>query len=257
METTRESHSSSEFSNFETESVHHTDKEIQADLDHTSNLEGSEYSYQEGSVEFKEMQAGIEFAVQITPIKESKKHREKMDAARDTPASSYVPDDMTEVLENKIQTGHLAISAPRGTRALQQEAYSRIGEASSLHGIGQLKGRQITATDLDLEKMRLDGAMTRLKYRHEDNEKRRQHEEKMAQLRQQNGSRSIGQELHELLQPQNQYALFFLCFVFIHVIYTVRELAFYFIVKHHLFCFAMLLYFLCKKILLDYKSRKN
>lgn len=58
--------------------MHHTDKEIQADLDHTSNLEGSEYFYQGGNVEFKDMQAGIEFAVQITPIKDSKKHKENM-----------------------------------------------------------------------------------------------------------------------------------------------------------------------------------
>lgn len=60
--------------------MHQTDKEIQADLDPTctNNLEGSEYSYQGGSADFKEMQAGIEFAVQITPIKDTKKLREKM-----------------------------------------------------------------------------------------------------------------------------------------------------------------------------------
>ncbi|XP_028577553.2 uncharacterized protein LOC114593369 [Podarcis muralis] len=257
MEVSREPHSSSDFSNFETESVHQTDKEIQADLDHTSNVEGSEYSYQGGSVGFKEMQTEIEFAVQITPIKDLKKHRERMDAARDTPASSYVPDDMTETLENKSQGDRLAISTQRGTSALQPEAYSRIGEASSMERMGQLHSRQITAADLDLEKMRLDGAMTRLRYRHEDNEKRRQHEEKMQQLHHQTTPRSIGQEVHELLQPQNQYALFFFCFIFIHIIYTARELAFYFIMKHDVFCFAILLYFIFKKILLDYRSRRN
>ncbi|XP_053168206.1 transmembrane protein 247-like isoform X2 [Hemicordylus capensis] len=241
------------------ESVHHTDKEIQADLDHTSNVEGSEYSYQAGTVEFKEMQAGIEFAVQITPIKDSKKHRGKMDPARDTPASSYIPDDMTETLDNKSQAEQLAISTQRGTSALQPEAYSRIGEVSSLEGMGHRSqyGRQITVADLDLEKMRLDGAMTRLRYRHEDNEKRRMHEEKMEQLRQRTASRSFGQELHELLRPQNQYALFFFCFIFIHVIYTARELAFYFIMKHHIFCFAIFLYFIFKKIFLDFKNRKK
>ncbi|XP_062980831.1 transmembrane protein 247 [Elgaria multicarinata webbii] len=256
-ETSREPHSSSDFSNFETESVHHTDKEIQADLDHTSNLEGSEYSYQGGSVEFKEMQAGIEFAVKITPVKDIKKHREKMDAVRDTPASSYIPDDMTETLDNKSQAERLANSTQRGTSALQPGAFSRMGVASSMEGMGQLNSRQITAADLDLEKMRLDGAITRLKYRHGDNEKRRRHEEKMELLRQQSASRSIGQELHELLQPQNQYALFFFCFIFIHVIYTVRELAFYFIMKHHILWFVILLYFVFRKIFLDYKNRKN
>lgn len=58
--------------------MHHTDKEIQADLDHTSNLEESEFSYQGGAAEFQEMQAGIEFAVQITPLKDTKRHKEKM-----------------------------------------------------------------------------------------------------------------------------------------------------------------------------------
>ncbi|KAF7252650.1 hypothetical protein EYD10_02259 [Varanus komodoensis] len=257
QETAKEPHSSSDFSNFETESVHHTDKEIQADLDHTSNLEGSDYSYQGGNAEFKEMQAGIEFAVQIMPIKDPKRHRENPDTARDTPASSYIPDDMTETLENKSQAERLANSTQRGTSALQTGAYSRIGVASSLEGMGPLSSRQITAADLDLEKLRLDGAMARLKYRHEDNEKRRRHEEKMEQLRQRTVARSIGQELHELLQPQNQYALFFFCFIFIHVIYTVRELAFYFIMKHHVLCFAVLLYFVFKKIFLCYRNRKN
>ncbi|KAJ6666995.1 hypothetical protein lerEdw1_018997 [Lerista edwardsae] len=257
MEPSRDPHSSSDFSNFETESVHHTDKEIQADLDHTSNMEGSEYSFQGGTVEFKGMHEGIEFATQLTLIEDSKKHRKKMDIARDTPASSYIPDDMTETLENKSQAEHLAASTQRGTSALQPEVYSRIEKVSSLEGIAQLNRRQITAADLDLEKMRLDGAMTRLRYRHEDNEKRRQHEEKMEQLRQLTVSRSFGQKLHELLQPQNQYALFFFCFIFVHVIYTARELAFYFIMKHHVFCFAIFLYFIFKKIFLDYKNRKK
>ncbi|XP_077191790.1 uncharacterized protein LOC143836390 [Paroedura picta] len=257
METPRDPHSSSDFSNFETESVHHTDKEIQADLDHTSNLEESEFSYQGGAAEFQEMQAGIEFAVQITPLKDTKKHREKMDPARDTPASSYIPDYMMETLDNKNQAERLAVSTQRGTSGLPPETYSRMAEISSLEGMGQLTNRQITAADLDLEKIRLDSAMTRMRFRHEDNEKRRQHEEKMEQMRHQAVSRSIGQELHELLQPQNQYALFFFCFIFIHVIYTARELAFYFITKHHIFCFVIVLYFIFKKTVLGYRNKKK
>ncbi|XP_054828470.1 transmembrane protein 247 [Eublepharis macularius] len=253
FETPRDPHSSSEFSNFETESVYHTDKEIQADLDHTSNLEESEFSYQGGIAEFKDIQAGIEFAVQITPLKDTKKHREKMD----TPASSYIPDYMMETVDNKSQAERLAVSTQRGTSALQPETYSRMAEVSSLEGMGQLHSRQITAADLDLEKIRLDGAMTRMRYRHEDNEKRRQHEEKMERIRHQAVSRSIGQELHELLQPKNQYALFFFCFIFIHVIYTARELAFYFITKHHIFCFVIVLYFIFKKTILGYRNKKK
>ncbi|XP_066479610.1 transmembrane protein 247-like [Tiliqua scincoides] len=255
-EATQDPHSSSDFSNFETESVHHTDKEIQADLDHTSNMEASEYSFQGGTVEFKGMHEGIEFDTQLTLIEDSKKHRKKMDIARDTPASSYLPDDMTETLENKSQAEQLASSTQRGASALQPAMNSRVYKVSSVEGIAPLNGRQITAADLDLEKMRLDGAMIRLRYRNEDNEKRRQHEAKMEQLRQQT-SRSFGQKLRELLQPQNQYVLFFFCFIFIHVIYTARELAFYFIMKHHLFCYAIFLYFILKKTFLDYKNRKK
>uniref|UniRef100_A0A8D0DYC2 Transmembrane protein 247 n=1 Tax=Salvator merianae TaxID=96440 RepID=A0A8D0DYC2_SALMN len=203
------------------------------------------------------MQAGIQFAVQITPMKDSKKHQEKMDPTRGTPASSYSPDDITETLDNKSQAEQLALSTQRGTSALQPEAYSRIGEVSSLDGLGQLHARQITAADFDLEKMKLETAMTRLRYKHEDNEKRRQHKERMEQLHQQTPPRSIGQELHELLQPQNQYALFFFCFIFIHAIYTARELAFYFIMKHGMLCFAPILLYFIFKVFLNYKNRKN
>uniref|UniRef100_A0ACB8GA07 Uncharacterized protein n=1 Tax=Sphaerodactylus townsendi TaxID=933632 RepID=A0ACB8GA07_9SAUR len=190
METPRDPHSSSDFSNFETESVHHTDKEIQADLDHTSNLEESEFSYQGGISEFKEMQAGIEFAVQITPLKNTKKHREKMDPARDTPASSYIPDDVMETLNNKNPADRLAVTTQRGTSGLLPETSSRMAEISSLEGMGQLPIRQITAVDVDLEKIKLDGAMTRMRYRHEENEKKRRHEEKMERIRHQAISQS-------------------------------------------------------------------
>ncbi|KAL8185269.1 UNVERIFIED_CONTAM: hypothetical protein K2H54_044224 [Gekko kuhli] len=237
-ETPRDPHSSSDFSNFEIESVHHTDKEIQADLDHISNLEESEFSSQGGAAEFQEIQAGIEFegtafAVQITPLKDTKKHREKtvaerwcdallmadyiclaasapydleytkrespaanevsssigQDPARDTPASSYIPDYMMETLDNKNQTERL--STQRGTGGLPPETYSRMAEINSLEGMAQLTSRQITAADLELEKIRLESAMTRMRYRHEDNEKRRQHEEKMERMHHQAVSRSV------------------------------------------------------------------
>lgn len=58
--------------------MHHTDKEIQADLGHTSNMEGSEFSFQGGTVEFKGMHDGIEFDTQLTLIEDSKKQPKKM-----------------------------------------------------------------------------------------------------------------------------------------------------------------------------------
>lgn len=116
------------------------------------------------------------------------------DTARDTPASSYIPDDLTETFEYKSQQERLAISAQRGARVFPPEAYPRIGDTSSLEGMGQLNSRQITWADLDLEKMRLEGAVTRLRYKHDDNEKMRQHEEKMERLRQQTVPRSVSRE---------------------------------------------------------------
>lgn len=98
---------------------------------------------------------------------------------------------MTEILDNKSQAEQMVIPTQRGGNAMPPEIYPRIGEANSLERMGHLNRRPITTTDLDLEKMRLDGAMVRLKYRHEDNEKRRLHEEKMEQLHQKASSQSV------------------------------------------------------------------
>lgn len=113
------------------------------------------------------------------------------DAVGDAPASSYILDDMTETLDNKSQTGRPALSTQRGTSVLQQEVYSRTCAASSLEGMEQLNSRQVTAADLDLEKMRLDGALTRMRCRYNDNARQRQHEERTEQLHPQTVSRSV------------------------------------------------------------------
>ncbi|KAM9155336.1 transmembrane protein 247 [Pangshura tecta] len=259
------------------ESLHVRDQETQADLERLSNLEGSEYSDQAGTA-LKEMQTGFEFTVQIAQYKDNKKQQqhEKMDASRGTPTSSYIPYDMTEGLDAKSQAVHLENRAKREADALQPEGFTSIGEISNLEELEQPCGRRITATDLELEKMRWDFALTRLKHKHEDNEKQRQHEQTMEQIRQQATPRSLvtgvskrnirqsipmssmfGQGLHDLLQPQNQYTVFLYCFIFIHLIYTVRELAFYFVIKHYLFCFAIVLCFIFKKIFQDYKNKKK
>ncbi|XP_065445628.1 transmembrane protein 247 isoform X1 [Chrysemys picta bellii] len=258
MHTPGDTLTSSEVSHVETESLHVKDQETQADLERLSNLEGSEYSDQAGTA-LKEMQTGFEFTVQIAQYKDNKKQRqhEKMDASRGTPTSSYIPDDMTEGLDGKSQAAHLENRAKREADALQPEGFTSMGEISNLEELEQPCGRRITATDLELEKMRWDSALTRLKHKHEDNEKQRQHEKTMEQIRQQATPRSLGQGLHDLLQPQNQYTLFLYCFIFIHLIYTVRELAFYFVIKHYLFCFAIVLYFIFKKIFQDCKNKKK
>ncbi|XP_075781526.1 transmembrane protein 247-like isoform X2 [Pelodiscus sinensis] len=205
------------------------------------------------------MQTGFELTVQIAQYKDNKQQQqhEKMDASRGTPTSSYIPDDMTEGLDGKSQSVHVENRTKREGDTLQPERFTSMGEISNLEELAQPDNRPITAADLELEKMRWDSALMRLKHKHEDNEKQRQHEKTMEEINQQATSRSFGQGLHDLLRPQNQYTLFLYCFIFIHLIYTVRELAFYFVIKHYLFCFAIVLCFIFKKIFQDYKNKKK
>ncbi|CAM9918079.1 unnamed protein product, partial [Bubo scandiacus] len=49
----------------------------------------------------------------------------------------------------------------------------------------------------------------------------------------------FSQGLQDVLQPLNQYALFLYCFIVIHVIYTVKDLAIYFFQTHYLFCWGV------------------
>uniref|UniRef100_A0A8B9T6Q2 Transmembrane protein 247 n=1 Tax=Anas platyrhynchos TaxID=8839 RepID=A0A8B9T6Q2_ANAPL len=137
------------------------------------------------------------------------------------------------------------------TSALQSEG------STNAEDLEELCCRQVTAADIELEKMRWDFVLAKLKYEHEDNEKQRLHEERMEQIHQQAVKRSFSQGLQDLLRPPNQYALFLYCFVFIHVIYTVKDLAFYFFQNHYLFCFAIVIFFILKKIFQDYKNKKK
>ncbi|XP_019372265.1 PREDICTED: uncharacterized protein LOC109297077 [Gavialis gangeticus] len=250
---------SSDVSHFETESLQIKDQETQADVEQLSNLESSEYSSQVAGAELREMQTGFELTVQISPLKDNKKQQEHvtMDLPRYNPALSHILDDVTKSLDGKSHAVHLEPRAKREGDTLQPEAFSSEDEMNNLEELEQPCTGQVTAVDLDLEKIRWNSAMTRLKYEYEDNEKQRQHEEKMEQIQQQTAQRSFIQGLHDLPRLQNQHALFLYCFIFIHVIYTVRELAFYFIMRHYSFCFAIVLYFFFKKIFLDYVNKKK
>ncbi|XP_019340899.1 uncharacterized protein LOC102565995 [Alligator mississippiensis] len=249
---------SSDVSHFETESLQIKDEETQADVE-LSNLESSEYSSQVAGAELREMQAGFELTVQISPLKDNKKQQEHvlMDVPRYTAALSHILDDVTESLDGKSHAVHLEPRAKREGNTLQPEAFSSEDEMNNLEELEQPCTGQVTAVDLDLEKIKWNSAMTRLKYEYEDNEKQRQHEEKMEQIQQQTAQRSFSQGLHGLPRPQNQYALFLYCFIFIHIIYTARELAFYFVMRHYIFCFSIVLYFFFKKIFLDYVNKKR
>ncbi|XP_074919587.1 transmembrane protein 247 [Chelonoidis abingdonii] len=100
----------------------------------------------------------------------------------------------------------------------------------------------------ELEKMRLDMELTMLKYQYEEKEKQRHHKEKMEQMRLQSPSGYPAEECQDHLMPQNQFALFLYCFIFIHVIYTARELLLLFAEKHHLFIIVVTLLYLVKEL---------
>nr|XP_012612212.1 transmembrane protein 247 [Microcebus murinus] len=101
------------------------------------------------------------------------------------------------------------------------------------------------ASEMELEKMRMEFELTRLKYLHEENERQRQHEQVMEQLQQQasppRASRLFSGGLQDLMLPQNQFAMFLYCFIFIHIIYVTKEMVFFLFSKHYLFCIAAIL----------------
>ncbi|XP_051838886.1 transmembrane protein 247 isoform X1 [Antechinus flavipes] len=104
------------------------------------------------------------------------------------------------------------------------------------------------STEMELEKVRMEFELTRLKYLHEENERQRQHEEVMEQLHRQAPPRLFPGGFQDLLLPQNQFAMFLYCFIFIHIIYVTKEMIFFLFTKHYLFCIAAILLCLIKTL---------
>ncbi|KAM5317789.1 transmembrane protein 247 [Glossophaga mutica] len=104
------------------------------------------------------------------------------------------------------------------------------------------------SAEMELEKVRMEFELTRLQYLHQESERQRQHEEVMEQLRQQAAPRLFSGGLQDLLHPQNQFALFLYCFIFIHIIYVTKEMIFFLFSKHYLFCIAAILLCLIKTL---------
>ncbi|XP_067559957.1 LOW QUALITY PROTEIN: transmembrane protein 247 [Pseudorca crassidens] len=102
--------------------------------------------------------------------------------------------------------------------------------------------------EMELEKMRMEFELERLWYLQEENERQRQHEEVMEQLRQQATPRLFSGGLQDLLLPQNQFAMFLYCFIFIHIIYVTKEMVFFLFSKHYLFCIVAMLLCLIKTL---------
>ncbi|PKK26739.1 transmembrane protein 247, partial [Columba livia] len=176
--------------------------------------------------ELEENQEDINLTLQEAQNDNKKQQRKKMQGAvRDMTTSSLISESMA----------HLDMKG--GTSALQSEV------SSSAEELEQLCDKQDTAADIELERMRWDFVLAKLKYEHEDNEKQRLHEERMEQIQDFASlcfveAAELSQALQDLLRPTNQYALFLYCFIIIHVVYTVKELLFYCLQAHYLFCFA-------------------
>ncbi|XP_073073163.1 transmembrane protein 247 [Manis javanica] len=102
--------------------------------------------------------------------------------------------------------------------------------------------------EMELEKVRMEFELTRLKYLHEKNECQRQHEGVMAQLQQQAAPHLSSGGLQGLLLPQNQFAMFLYCFIFIHMICVTKEMIFFLFSKHYLFCIVAILLRLIKML---------
>lgn len=89
-------------------------------------------------------------------------------------------------MDAKCRMAHLDMKG--GTSALQCEV------PTSEEDLEQFCGKQVTAADIELERVRWDFVLAKLKYEHEDNEKQRLHEERMEQIHQQAVKRSVSRE---------------------------------------------------------------
>nr|XP_006125563.2 transmembrane protein 247 [Pelodiscus sinensis] len=168
-----------------------------------------------------------------------------MDTAENTPE---VNDDGTEPPDIRNQGLHMETNSLEELDYLQPEHVTNDGEINTWVEMEQPNFRTARAAEIELEKMRLDMELIVLKYHYEEKEKQRQHKEKMKQLCLQTPSGHPAEGCQDLLMPQNQFALFLYCFIFIHVIYTAKELLLFFVKKHHLFIIAVTLLYLIKKL---------
>ncbi|XP_020856952.1 transmembrane protein 247 isoform X1 [Phascolarctos cinereus] len=145
-----------------------------------------------------------------------------------------------EVKQMKVQVTELLPLKPapgKGPAGDEPEPSAALGE-----------GAAERTTEMELEKVRMEFELTRLKYLHEENERQRQHEEVMEQLHRQAPPGLFPGGFQDLLLPQNQFAMFLYCFIFIHVIYVTKEMIFFLFTKHYLFCIAAILLCLIKTL---------
>ncbi|XP_054426182.1 transmembrane protein 247 [Pteronotus mesoamericanus] len=176
------------------------------------------------------------------PLSEGKS-RAALDAESPKPDSSN--DSLEEMETCEDYSGPPKLSSPKAGPTAKGQA----GDGPELTEQPLAPGAERSA-EMELEKVRMEFELTRLKYLHQENERQRQHEEVMEQLRlqQQATPHLFSGGLQDLLHPQNQFALFLYCFIFIHIIYVTKEMIFFLFSKHYLFCIAAILLCLIKTL---------
>ncbi|XP_025848559.1 transmembrane protein 247 [Vulpes vulpes] len=182
------------------------------------------------------------------PMSEGKS-RASLEAESPKPDSSYNHLEEMEACEDRGCPG-----PPKSPSS--KAGHTTKGQAGDGPGLGELAPAPAAPeppgternTEMELEKVRMEFELTRLRYLHEENERQRQHEEVMEQLQQQATPRLFSGGLQDLLLPQNQFAMFLYCFIFIHIIYVTKEMIFFLFSKHYLFCIAAILLCLIKTL---------
>ncbi|XP_014688473.2 transmembrane protein 247 [Equus asinus] len=180
------------------------------------------------------------------PMSEGKS-RPSLEAESPKPNSSYDYLEEKEACEDGGCPGPPKSLSPKAGPTTKGQAGDGPELAELPRALG-IPGPERNNAEMELEKARMEFELTRLKYLHEENERQRQHEEVMEQLQQQATPRLFSGRLQDLLLPQNQFAMFLYCFIFIHVIYVAKEMTFFLFSKHYLFCIAAILLCLIKTL---------
>ncbi|XP_015713036.1 transmembrane protein 247 isoform X3 [Coturnix japonica] len=210
---------------------------MQGDLKESNSLKELRYSFQRA---MDNLEKDIELTLQETQNNDNKRQQQvKMQGAmRDIPTSYFVSDYTTENTDARSHMAHLDVTGR--TSALQSEVSTNVEEQKELCCM------QVTAADIELQRMWCNFMLAGQKYELEDSDKQRLHEERMTRIRQQ-----FSQGLQDRLLPPNQTVLFLYSFIFMYIIYIAKDLVFYFFQNHYQFSFAIVFFFILKGIFQD------
>ncbi|XP_031450513.1 transmembrane protein 247 isoform X2 [Phasianus colchicus] len=230
-----------EVSHIQKGSLFAEDQQMRGDLKEPSNLEELRHSFQTA---MDKLVKDIELTLQETQNNDNNRHKKQQQVKmqggmRDIPTSYFISDNTTENMDAKSHMAHLDVMGR--TSSLQSEVSTNVEEQKELCCM------QVTAADIELQRMWCNFVLAEQKYEYEDSDKNRLHKERMARIHQQ-----FSQGLQDRLLPPNQNVLFFLyCFTIMFIIYIVKDLVFYFFQNHHQFSFAIVIFFILKGIFQD------